>query len=201
MPPRLLILLVSFLMAAGVQAAPEAVAIVDVDKLFSEYHVSKAKRGSIESLRERLAEDPRLELITGLKEELTALKNRIRDPQTLVSEKEELFQTFQMKAHELNSLQRDVRQHLLSEQAKIDAELVKLTRELLARIREEIALHAEVEGFELVLETSGTTSSQVPTLLYSRNAIDITEAVLARLNRDQPEAREGGEDEAVSSHP
>lgn len=201
MPPRLLILLVSFLMAAGVHAAPEAVAIVDVDKLFSEYHVSKAKRGSIESLRERLAEDPRLELITGLKEELTALKNRIRDPQTLVSEKEELFQTFQMKAHELNSLQRDVRQHLLSEQAKIDAELVKLTRELLARIREEIALHAEVEGFELVLETSGTTSSQVPTLLYSRNAIDITEAVLARLNRDQPEAREGGEDEAVSSHP
>ena len=182
---RLLIVLVLAL-PGSVQAEPARVAIVDVDLLFKEYHVAKAKRGSIESLRERLSDDPRIELIEGLRTEMAAIKKRLRDPQTLISEKEQLFREFQSKSHEANSLQRDIRQHMASEQSKIDAELVKLTRTLLAHIRTEIAAYAESEGFELVFETSGNTSSQVPTLVYSRHAPDITPAVLARLNRDEP---------------
>lgn len=190
------ILLVLLLALPGsASAEPARVATVDVDLLFREYHVAKAKRGSIESLHERLAEDPRIELIQGLQSELAALQKRLRDPQTLVSEKELLFHEFKLKSHEANSLQRDIRQHMQSEQAKMDAELVKLTRGLLAQIRTEIAAYAEAKDFDLVFETSGNTSSQLPTLVYSRHAIDITPAVLARLNRNAPA---GGEIPALA---
>ena len=39
----------------------------------------------------------------------------------------------------------------------------------------------------MVFELGGNTSSQIPTLIYIRNATDITDLVIESLNKNQPE--------------
>ena len=198
MLPRIFLLLALVLLGPA-QAEPARVAVVDVDHLFREYEVAKAKRGSIESLRERMERDPRTQVIADLRNELTALQGRLRDPNILPSEKDDLTRKLEMKGYELISLERDLRHDMKTEQARIDAELVELTRQLLADIRSEISAYAKRENFELVFEKSGHTSSQGPTLIYSRHAIDITADVLAHLNRNRDNAAENPADGAISS--
>lgn len=185
LPIRNLILALLCLLPLTGSAQKAAVATVNMQKLFSEYHVSVEKRGSIDSLRERLKEDPRLKTISDTAKELQDLQKKLQDPTTPNIEKELLFKKFQSKTSELKSLQRDTQQHIDAEQAKINSQLVKTTRELLEQIRAAVSEIAEREGYQLVLESEGNTSSQLPTLLYIRNGDDITELVLSHLNKSQ----------------
>jgi outer membrane protein len=167
------------------QAEKSPIATVNMQKLFKEYHVAIAQRGSIESLKERIKDDPRIKKIADLTKGLKGLKALIEDPATSEPRKEELFKEFQAKGGELKSIQRDAKQHIEAEQAKINAQFVEMTRSLLADIQKAVAIVAEKAGYELVLESEGHTSSQLPTLLYIRHGDDITDVVLKHLNKGQ----------------
>lgn len=184
---RKFIIVLLSLLPMSLSADKATVATVNMQKLFNEYHVAVEKRGSIESLGERLKEDPRLKQIAETRKELEELQKKLRSPSTPTIEKESLFKKFQSKSNELKSLKRDTQQHIETEQAKINTTLVKVTRELLEDIRLAISEVAEKEGYQLVLESEGNTSSQLPTLLYIRNGEDITSLVLSHLNKEKPD--------------
>ena len=67
--------------------------------------------------------------------------------------------------------------------------MVRTTRELLGDVRAIVQKIAEEEGFDHVFEVSGETSSQLSTLIYIRNATDLTDRVIEELNKDQPKEK------------
>jgi len=60
--------------------------------------------------------------------------------------------------------------------------MVRQTKKLLDNIRAVVRRIAGENGYDVVMETGGTTSSQVSTLIYIRDATDITDRVIAELN-------------------
>ena len=65
--------------------------------------------------------------------------------------------------------------------------MVQKTRELLHDVQKIVGKIAEEEGIDHVFEVSGKSSSQLPSLIYIRNATDLTDRVIEELNRNQPE--------------
>ena len=53
-------------------------------------------------------------------------------------------------------------------------------------IRDLVASQAERKGYDLVFDLDGTNSSQVPMLLFAKDAIDITPMILKKLNESSP---------------
>lgn len=175
-----LALVVSTALAAPSLAGPK-IATVDVNKLFSSYEVTKEAQAKLDQQREALRNDPRLKVINETIEELKKLRSEIRDEDLPEASRENYFRTFQMKSHELRSLQRDTLQHLEDQKRELNLQMVARTKEILAEISGVIASVGKSAGYDLVLESGGSTSSQVPCLLYIRDATDITDLVLAEL--------------------
>ena len=91
-----------------------------------------------------------------------------------------------MKNFERDSLRREYEKHLEEQNRLIDEALVKKTYDLLGDVRAIVQRVAEEDGFDYVFEVSGKTSSQLTTLIYIRNATDLTGRIIAELNKDAP---------------
>lgn len=162
------------------------VAIVDAQRAFSAYYATRNAHQKLADAKLALQDDQRLPLIKATEEELEALQQRARDSELSANQREQAAKKAEMKAHELRSLQRDLQQFLDSEQKKMNALLVSATRKIQANVQSVIEQVAQAGKFDVVFESGGNTSSQVPTLLYVRDATDITDAVIKRLNSTNP---------------
>lgn len=67
---------------------------------------------------------------------------------------------------------------------------------ILDEIRAVIDDLAEETGVELVYDTTGKSSTQVPVLVYSRSTIDLTAAVINKLNENAPKEDDTSETSA-----
>ena len=119
------------------------VATVNAARAFEAYWITAEERAKIAETRAALKKDPRLDLIKLTRVELLDLRNGVRDDSLPDEQREEFFRKFQMKAHELRSLQRDTVQHIELKSKEIDADMVKKTRELLATVRSAIEAIAQ----------------------------------------------------------
>jgi len=186
-PLRFLICVAAGLgLTAPLPAAKPRIATFDAPRAFEEYYVALAEKEKVAAAKKKLAKDPRLEQLKLTRVELLELRDKVRDTSLPEEARQEYFQKFQMKAHELNALRRDINNFREEETRKIDEAMVLRTKELLYVIRSTVRKIAEEGGFELVLEKGGTTSSQISALIYVRDATDLTPLVIEHLNKDAP---------------
>ncbi len=185
--PRLLLLgSVALGLMLPATAGKPKFAVVDVTRAFEAYHLAAEEKARIVADRSKLKKDPRLEKIKLTRVELLDLRNNVRDGTLSEAEREEYFRKFQMKAYELRALQRDTVQNLEEQSKNIDADMVKKTRHLLGEVHAAIRKVSLEGDFDHVFEKSGKTSSQIPPLIYIRDATDITDLVIEVLNKDAP---------------
>jgi outer membrane protein len=162
------------------------VAVIDAQRAFNEYYATKTAHKKLAQAKINLQNDKRLPVIAATEKELRDLHNKVRDTTLTEEQRQQFFKQSEMKAHELRALQRDTQQFMESEQQKMNKLLVSVTRKLQANVQVVIDQVAETEKFDIVFEKNGNSSSQVPTLLYARHAIDITDTVIKRLNSTDP---------------
>lgn len=180
-------LLAAFGLATSAFAGKPKFAIVDVTRAFEAYHVTVLEKENIEKARAALQNDPRFEKIKLLKVELLDLRDDVRDTTRSHDEREQAFREFQIKDRDLRVLQRETSEHIAEQARIIDTAMVKKTRHLLGEVRAAIQKIAQEGGYDYVFETSGRTSSQIPPLIYIRDAVDLTAPVIDALNRTETE--------------
>ena len=64
--------------------------------------------------------------------------------------------------------------------------MVGMINDIRNKVETAVSEHAATLDVNLVFDESGLTSSRTPFLIYSRNAVDLTDAVLKKLNKDAP---------------
>jgi Skp family chaperone for outer membrane proteins len=57
---------------------------------------------------------------------------------------------------------------------------------ILEEIRKIVEEHAKAENYDYVFDKSGLSTSQVPFLLYTKDATDVTAVLLKDLNKEAP---------------
>lgn len=171
------------------------IATVDMQQLFNEYHRTAAAQKDINVERAKIQKEnnERLTRIRELEAELQDLRKRLEDPSISDKKKQDLFKDFQSKTQEGVALDRERREYLQRRNAALNEKTVQRMRGIFEEIRKLVADHAKADDFDYVFDKSGLSSTQVPFLLYTKDATDITSSLLAELNRDAPADAGDGE--------
>lgn len=160
------------------------IATVDMQQLFKEYHrtTEEQQKFSEEFARIQKENNERLTGIRALEEQLQVLKKQIEDPTLADNVKREKSREFQLKLDEAKAMDRERREFLGRRTRALELKKQASMKGILEEIRKLITEHAKVEEYDYVLDKSGLSTNQVPFLLYTKDATDVTTALLGKLN-------------------
>lgn len=164
------------------------IATVDMQELFKQYYRTNEAQKQINVERARIQKDnnERLARIRDLEEELGNLRKQLEDPAINDSKKQTLFKDWQMKQQEGIALDRERREFLQRRNQALNEKMVQRMKGILEEIRKLVEEQAKVDNYDYVFDKSGLSTSQVPFLLYTKDATDITAGLLKSLNKDAP---------------
>ena len=180
------------------QHARLKVATVDMQALFQEYNKTKTTKASMDEDVARVKKDQE-ERMNHLKEVADAAKDlgkQLEDSTIADTKKRELFASRQLKVQEAQTLQTELEEYLQRKSRALQEQNGILMKGILEEIRAKVQKHAEAEGYDYVLDKTGTSTSMVPVLLYTKDATDITDVLLKTLNDGVPAAPEEKKPEA-----
>ena len=164
------------------------IATVDMQTLFKQYHRTNEAQKEINVERAKIQQNnnERLETIRSLEDELQGLRKQLDDPSISDKRKQDLFKNFQMKTQEGVALDRERREFLQRRNTALNEKMVQKMRGILEEIRKLVEDRAKSDDYDYVFDKSGLSTSQVPFLLYTKDATDITGGLLEQLNKDAP---------------
>jgi Skp family chaperone for outer membrane proteins len=168
--------------------ASARIATVDMQELFKEYHRTNdaQKQINIERARIQKENNDRLTRIRELENSLGNLRKQIDDPAISDTKKQTLFKDWQMQQQEGIALDRERREFLQRKNQALNETMVQRMKGILNEIRKLVEEQAKGENYDYVFDKSGLSTSQVPFLLYTKDATDITAVLLKDLNKDAP---------------
>ncbi len=187
---RVSLLALALLAAGGMlfeaSAQPVNIAVVDMDKVFNEYHRTRTLNERLQqSAQEFRAEHEQLmqdleamqEQFQGLREEAlnVALSDEVRERKR--NEAEDLTTTIAEKEGQ-------VREQLERRGRELEAQQRRMRDRVLEEIRERVTSHARSQGFALVLNSSGRGQGGVEQVVFHESRIDITRRILELLNQE-----------------
>lgn len=178
--------LISF--ASAAQDGKLNIATVDMQELFKQYYRTNEAQKQINVERARIQKDnnERLARIRELEENLGNLRKQLEDPAINDSKKQTLFKEWQMQQQEGIALDRERREFLQRRNQALNEKMVQRMKGILEEIRKLVEEQAKVDNYDYVFDKSGLSTSQVPFLLYTKDATDITAGLLKNLNKDAP---------------
>lgn len=175
----------------GIAAAQEGklkIATVDMQELFKQYYRTNEAQKQINVERARIQKDnnERLARIRELENSLGNLRKQLDDPAINDSRKQQLFKDWQMQQQEGIALDRERREFLQRRNQALNEKMVQRMKGILEEIRKLVEEQAKTDDYDYVFDKSGLSTSQVPFLLYTKDATDITAGLLKDLNKDAP---------------
>jgi outer membrane protein len=164
------------------------IATVDMQELFKQYYRTNEAQKQINIERARIQKDnnERLARIRELEDSIGKLRKQVEDPSIADSKKQTLFKDLQTQNNEGNALDRERREFLQRRNQALNEKMVQRMKGILEEIRKLVEEKAKVDNYDYVFDKSGLSTSQVPFLLYTKDATDITAGLLKDLNKDAP---------------
>lgn len=180
----------AFVLVAGASAQEGKlkIATVDMQELFKQYYKTTEAQNQINVERARINKDnnERLTRIRELEESLQKLSKQLDDPSVNDQKKQSLYKDFQMQQQEGTALDRERREFLQRRHQMLNEKMVQRMKGILEEIRKLVEEQAKSDNYDYVFDKSGLSASQVPFLLYTKDATDITATLLKTLNKDAP---------------
>jgi outer membrane protein len=164
------------------------IATVDMQELFKQYYRTNEAQKQINVERARIQKDnnERLARIRELEGTLASLRKQLEDPSLADSKKQSLFKDWQTQQQEAIALDRERREFLQRRNQALNEKMVQRMKGILEEIRKLVEEKAKLDNYDYVFDKSGLSTSQVPFLLYTKDATDITAGLLKDLNKDAP---------------
>lgn len=179
---------ISLATTAMAQDGKLKIATVDMQELFKQYYKTNVAQKEINVDRMRIQTDnnKRQARIRELEESLATIKKQLDDPSLNDSKKQALLKDAQSQQQEGIALDRERREYLQRKNQALNETMVQRMKGILEEIRKLVEEKAKSDDFDYVFDKSGLSTSQVPVLLYTKDATDITQVLLKDLNKDAP---------------
>ena len=179
--------ILTMLCAVSLHAGDTKIAVINMDKVFQQYYKTQMIDRSLKKQAElyRVWTRKLQESMTKMQQEFNvlrdasqniALSSSERDRKTFEAQKK-FLQVKEKKAELDNYLKRKEKQFKQLEQAK--------RGEIITDIKNAVARICALEGYTLVLDSSGKTLNGISAVIYANSAYDLTNRVIKGLNRGQ----------------
>ena len=178
--------------AAQQPSARLKIATVDIQALFKSFNPTKEAQAKFEEEQQGVVKqiEERKVKMEEVKKELEIMEKQLGDPSIADAKKQALYAGRQAKRQEAEAFQKEGEEFVQRKQRAIGEQVQIRMKGILDQIRAKVQKHAETEGYDYVLDKTGTSTTQVPILLYTKDATDITDALLKTINDGLPAVEE-----------
>ena len=188
-PFKPLIAVVAFSASAlvGLAQAPK-VAIVDMARLFDSHYKTVEKNAVFQSEQDKVKEEINRLNGEGLKlqEEAQGIAEQLNNPVLSEDAKAKISQEARTKVDELRRKQEEMNALLQNSSESLKKRIMNFRSLLMDEISKVAVTVAKRKGITLMLDKSGPSLLGVPAVLYYDSAMEITDDVLAEINKDKP---------------
>ncbi len=169
-------------------AAQPRIAVIDMQKVFTEFYKTKAadanlkeKIGDLEKERKNL-----IDQYGKVREDYKKALDGAQDQAVSSDEREKRKKSGESKLLEMKELEQTIDQFDRQSRTTLDEQRRRMRDNILKQIQVVINGLAKASNFTLVLDVGQDTSAGTPVVLYNNGENDITEQVLKRLNEAAP---------------
>jgi Skp family chaperone for outer membrane proteins len=171
---------------------PGRIAIVDLDRVFKEYYKTGLGSAKLKETADSFKKEHD-EILAEYREQVEALaklREEQEKPEYTPEVREQKRRAYTEKLTETSKRQREIEEYGRSHQRIFEEQQQRMRQSIIKDINEVVNKKAREEGYMLVLDKSGLSFNQVPTIVYSQDTLDITDDIIKSLNKDQPKAAE-----------
>jgi len=180
------------LLAAGLAtAAEQKTAFINMERVFDEYYKTKnanlqfkARGEEIDAKRKEL-----LAKVKSAKTELDKLSAECRDKSLNDNAREKKREGAEDKLSELKDAEEKLLDFDKTYKKEIAEQMRQMQQQIVAEIRGVIQTYAAEHKIDIVLDNSGKTLNNVEAVMYFDKSMDITEPILAIMNKNAPEEK------------
>jgi Skp family chaperone for outer membrane proteins len=168
--------------ALAANAAPRF-ALIRVTEIYSGLASTTTLQQEIKKELEEIMKNERAEELRKIIAELQDLQAKLTDKAKPLDEatNRKLARSYEIKRQEAQTLQKEFENYKAEEEKRINAKMVAGMRDTLRKITETSHKVAKDKGFQCVFDSSGSTNTGVPFVLYSKDSPDLTEDVKTAL--------------------
>jgi outer membrane protein len=171
----------------GLAQAPN-VAIVDMAKLFDNHYKTVEKNAVFQGEQDKVKEE--INRLNGeglaLQEEAQGIAEQLNNPVLSDDKKAEIQQDARAKVDELRRKQEEMNALLSNSSESLKKRIMNFRSLLMEEISKVAVTVAKRKGITLLLDKSGPSLLGVPAVLYYDAAMEVTDEVLAEINKDAP---------------
>ncbi len=190
-PVRILIALAAFVslaFAAKAQEAAPKIAVFDLAKVFQGHYKTqeqtaklKADEQKAEQELDRLNKDG-----NALVEQFKDLSTQASNPTATAEAKDKAKAAAQAKYEEIQRKQQEVQQFRVNTQQALQQRFGAFRQILIEEITKIAVDIAKKHGANILLDSSGASANGVSTVIYADPSLDITDEVMAEINKGRP---------------
>lgn len=179
-----LLMLACAFCAVSLSAAEMKIAVIDMGRVFQEYSKTKINEAKLKKQAEIFKDySTRLsDQLKKLQEEFKDLRDASQNMAFTAAERENRRLNAADKYAQVTAKEKELRDYNREKQAELRAEYEKMRDGIIKDIEKVVAAKCVTEGYMLVLDKSGKTLNNIPTVIYHNPILDITTSVIKTLN-------------------
>lgn len=179
-----LLLIFAAVSALGATPPGDRIAVVDMETVFRQYYKSRIAADTLRRQSEIyrayvMAEQDKLK---DLQKEIDTARDAAQNLALSTADREAQKTLCADKEREFAAKRAELNRYMLERNRNLSAIEKRKRDEILKDIRDEAAKQAVAAGYTFVLDSSGLTTSGVPSVLYARPSVDLTAKILKALN-------------------
>jgi outer membrane protein len=178
-------IIISLFIALNGFCADQKVALVDMEKLFQNYYKTKISDADLKKQAE-IFKDYSVKLndsLLKLQDEFKEVRDASQNIALSEAERENKRISAQDKYRQLKEKENELKQYNSEKQNQLKEKYEQLRNSLLKEITETIKKYCQPQGITLVLDSSGKTLNNIPSVIYRVPELDITDDILKEINR------------------
>ena len=175
-----------FLMGTGLCAKDPVIriAVIDMNKVFESYSKTKINETKLKNQSEifRKYAGELSGSIQKMQKEFLKLRSASQNLAYTGAERENIRLNAKEKYMQIQAKKRELERYEQEKRAQLRDQYEKHRSEILKDIASVVNNRSIAEGYTLVLDKSGRSLNNIPLVVYSSGAIDITDSVIKTLN-------------------
>lgn len=185
---RTLLVAASFCAIAPLAQAQLKVGILDMNGVFTSYYKTKDAEQQLNQQRAAAKKqfDDRLDTLKKSMDEINKLNGEIEQPELSKDAKDAKVKIRDQKVAEARSLDKDISDFKGSKERALQEQFLRMRKDIIDDIMKVVNSKVSDAGYDLVLDKSGLSMGQVPVVIYSRDDMDFSKDIIAKLNADAP---------------
>lgn len=181
--------LLALFLGLGIAAKAQEfkIAVIDMEKVFKGYYKTKIADAKLKKQADVFKNyaDKLNKSRVKLMEEFKELRDSSQDIALSEAERENRRLAAQDKYRQLKTKESEYKQYNTDKQRHLRDEYDKMRKTIIEEIQKVVRKKSTLEGYSLVLDVSGKTLNNIPSVIYFNASLDLTDEVLSELNKVQ----------------